>query len=148
MQKKNKQAGFTILEVLLSLTLIALIAGFSIPLYHKLQMNNDLDIAAVIMAQTLRRAQMLSQAVDGDTNWGVYAQSGSITLFQGASYVERNTELDEVFSVPTTITPSGTREFVYSKFFGLLQKTGTLTLTSDNNETRNLVINEKGIITY
>lgn len=142
------QSGFTMLEVLLSVALIALIAGLSIPVYQTLQLRNELDIAAATTAQTLRRAQVLSRAVDGDTSWGLYAQSGSITLFQGTSYAGRNTGFDEVFSVPTTITPSGTQEFVYAKFSGLPQSIGTLTLTSDNNETRNITINEKGTITY
>lgn len=136
------------MEVLLSVALIALIAGLSIPVYQTLQVRNDLDVAATTATETLRRAQVLSQAVDGDARWGVHMQSGSITLFQGASYASRNEEFDEVFAVPTVITPSGTKEFVYAKFSGLPQTTGTLTLTSDNDETRNITVNEKGTITY
>lgn len=148
LKQKQNNTGFTLLEVLLSVAIIALIAGLSIPVYQTLQLRNELDIAAVTAAQTLRRAQVLSQAVEGDANWGVYAQSGSITLFQGASYAGRDSGFDEVFNVPTTITPSGTQEFVYSKFSGLPQSTGALTFTSDNDETRNITINEKGTITY
>ena len=140
--------GFTLLEVLLSIAIIAGLAGMSIPVYQALQMRNDLDIATVTAAQTLRRAQTLAQAVDGDTSWGVYTQSGSITLFRGTSYASRDTDVDEVFTVPTTITPTGRQEFVYIKFSGVPQNTGTLTLTSEANEIRNITVNGKGTIIY
>ncbi len=81
-------AGFTLLELLLSAAIISALAGLSLPIYRTLIKKNDLDIAANTMASSLRRAQVLSQAVDGDTTWGVKAQSGSIVIFKGASYSE------------------------------------------------------------
>ncbi|OGI26088.1 MAG: hypothetical protein A3J76_04010 [Candidatus Moranbacteria bacterium RBG_13_45_13] len=144
---KNAQ-GFTLLEVLLSVAAIAIIAGISIPIYQSFQVRNDLDIAAVEIAQTLRRAQVLAQAVDGDTSWGAYIQLGNITLFKGTSYVARDTNFDEVFDAPTSITPSGVSEIVFTKFTGLPQTTGTITLTSNANETRNITINAKGMVSY
>jgi len=143
-----KNAGFTLLEILLSIAVISLIAGISIPIYQSFQVRNDLDIATVEIAQSLRRAQILSQAVDGDTSWGVSVQSASITLFKGTSYAARDTAFDELFDVPTSITPSGVSEIVFSKFFGNPQTIGTVTLTSNANETRTITINEKGMVSY
>ncbi|KKT34575.1 MAG: hypothetical protein UW24_C0026G0001, partial [Parcubacteria group bacterium GW2011_GWA2_44_12] len=37
-----KNAGFTLIEVLLSITAIAIIAGISIPVYQSFQNRNDL----------------------------------------------------------------------------------------------------------
>ena len=140
--------GFTLLEVLLSIGLITVLAGLSLPVYQALQNRNDLDITAVTVAQTLRRAQLLSQAMDGDTSWGISIQTGSITLFRGTSYAARDTSFDEVFDVPTSITQSGVGEVVFAKFTGMPQTTGTITLTSSTNEVRNLILNAKGTITY
>ncbi len=142
------RSGFTLIEIILSIGLVSLLAAISIPLYQTFQVRNDLDIAAVTEVQNLRRAQLLAQAVDGDTNWGVYATSGSITLFQGLSYATRATTSDDVVSVPTSITPTGTLEMVFTKFTGLPQASTTVIFNSSVNETRTISINAKGTISY
>ena len=148
MKKQKTTRAFTLIEVLLSVAAIAAIAGMSAPIYQSFQVRNDLDIAATTMAQSFRRAAVLAEASDGDTSWGVRVQSGSITLFKGASYAARDTTLDEIFAVPTSITPSGTSEIVFAKFTGLPTATGTTTLTSSTNEIRTITINAKGMVSY
>ena len=145
---KKNNAGFTLIELLLSIAVIILIAGMSAPVYQSFQVRNDLDIATVATAQSLRRAQILSQAVDGDTSWGVKVQTGSSVLFKGANYATRDTVYDEIFDVPESIAPSDVSEIVFTKFTGLPQTTGTIIYTSNANETRTITINVEGTISY
>lgn len=140
--------GFTLIEIILSLATITAIAGISLPIYQSFQVRNDLDIAAVTIVQSIRRAHVLAHASDGDTSWGVHAQNGSMTLFKGASYATRDTSFDELFDMPTSITASGATEILFAKFSGLPQTTGTLTLTSNTNETRTITINAQGMVSY
>ncbi len=144
---RNSHAGFTLLELLLSVAIVALLAGLSLPVYRTLMQKNDLDIATTSVGQSLRRAQVLSQAVDGDTTWGVNTQNYHITIFKGASFAARDTNFDETFDVPITISISGTTEVVFTKFTGLPQTTGTINL-STANDSRLVTINAKGTITY
>ncbi|MBI2645181.1 prepilin-type N-terminal cleavage/methylation domain-containing protein [Candidatus Uhrbacteria bacterium] len=144
-QTKN---GFTLLESLLVIATITALAGIALPIYQSFHVRNDLDIAAVTIAQGIRRAQALAQASDGDTSWGVRAQSGSITLFKGASYAARDVSFDELFDLQNSITADGTTEIIFTKFSGHPQTTGTLTLISNTNETRTLTINAKGMVAY
>lgn len=144
--KKNR--GFSILEVVLSICLIGILTSMTIPMYQGVQSRNNLDIAAMQMTQSLRRAQILSQAVDGDTAWGLYVQNGSITLFKGTSYTTRDTDFDETFIVPTNLAFTGLSEIVFTQFSGMPQTTGTITITSPSNEIRTLTINAKGMVEY
>jgi prepilin-type N-terminal cleavage/methylation domain-containing protein len=148
MAMRAKRKGFTLPEVMVSLATISAIAAVSIPIYQSFLARNDLDIAAATIAQISRRAQLLAEASDGDTSWGVMLQTGSVTLFKGASYAARDTAYDSAFDVPGSIAPSGLSEVVYAKFTGLPQTTGTYTITSATNETRNIAINSKGTVSY
>lgn len=140
--------GFTLVEILLSVATVAIIAGISVSTYQSFQVRNDLSIAATAVAQSLRRAQMLSQAVDGDTSFGLKIQSGSIVVFKGISYASRDISFDEQFDVPSSITPSGLSEIVFTKFTGMPNTAGTIIFTSSINETRNITINQKGMVDY
>lgn len=146
-KRLNSKQGFTLLELLLSVAIIAILAGLSLPVYRTLLSKNDLDIATTTTAQSLRRAQMLSQAVDGDTTWGLKIQSSSIVIFKGASFASRDTTFDETFSMPSTIGVLGTTEIVFAKMTGLPQSTGTVSLTSET-DTKTVTINGKGTVTF
>lgn len=140
--------GFTLLEVLLSLSVVAVLSGLLIPAYILLQGRNDLDLAAQSVAAQLNRAQTLSQAVANDEQWGVYVQEGSSTLFQGSDYASRSAAFDEIIELSGNIDVSGTQEFVFAKLTGETEGPGSFTLISGNNETREITINEKGVVEY
>lgn len=143
-----KKNGFTLLEVLLTVATISLLAAISMPVYQNFQVRNDLDVAAAEAAQSLFRAQALSVGMEGDSSWGVRVQSGAIVLFRGVNFSARDSAYDEFFTVPASIIPSGVQEVVFTKFSGLPQTTGTIILTSNTNEIRNIIINSKGMVTY
>lgn len=145
--KKGLQ-GFTIVEVLLSVVLLSMIAGMSIPLSRVFLERNELDQTTTTLAQTLRRAQFMSIAQDGDSAWGVKVTSSSILLFKGASYATRDQLLDESISIAPIIMASGLSEVVFQKGTGLPTTTGTSTFTSYTNEIRNVTINQKGMVDY
>lgn len=142
------ERGFTLLEVLLSVALIAILTGISVPSFHLLMVSNDLDNTSNNLVQSLRRARGLSRAVDGDVSWGVNINSVNITLFKGSSFVNRDTNSDEIFEMPGNVTPSGIGEVVFEKFSGNPQTTGDIILKTSNNESRNITINPKGMIEY
>jgi prepilin-type N-terminal cleavage/methylation domain-containing protein len=146
--QRRLKSGFTLIEMLLSVGLLAIIAGMSLPVYQSFQVRNDLDIAATTLAQSLRRAQALSQAAEGDTTSGVSLQSGSIVVFRGASYATRDATFDEVFAMPASIAITGISEVVFAKLTGLPLAAGTTTFTSLHNEVRSVTLNAKGTVSY
>ncbi len=146
---KNNQRGFTLLEVLLSVGIITVLAGISIPVYMSFNNRNDLDLAAQSLADSLRRAETYSRGVSNDSQWGVEIQTGAITLFKGAVFSSRDTSYDEVTILPGSFAVSGLNEVVFAKLSAAPSATGNISLTSSNlNETRTVTINAKGMVDY
>lgn len=146
MTMKNRN-GFTLIELLLALAIIGILAGLSVPVYRIMLSKNDLSIAAVSIAQGMRRAQMHAQAVDGDTGWGIKVATGASTVFQGKTYAARIASYDEITSISPLVLPSGLTEVDFTKFTGTPSATGSLTLTTPN-DTQTITVNVKGVVSY
>src|SRR5688500_3965785 len=154
MLRPPRERGFTLIEVLMSVVIIGMLVGMSLPIYQSFQTRNDLAIATEGVAGMLRRAQTyargMSNTIQNDTAlWGVHVEVGSATLFKGASYAARDTSLDEVMSIPATFSVAAS-DVRFSKMYGLPTATGTVaTITTNNtNDSRTITINAKGMVSY
>ena len=143
---RHDSRGFTLLEVLLAGSVIALIAGFMLPVSVALKNRTDLDTAATGLTQSLRRASSLAHSNRDNSRWGVRVESGVIVLFHGSNYQSRDVTYDEITSISPSISASGTTEFVFEKLTGDLGANRTIALTF-GAEQRTITINAKGIIT-
>lgn len=141
-------AGFTLLELLLSVVLIGMIMGISLPVYESFTRRNDLDLAAQNIVNSVRRAQTYARAVKGDSVWGVAVQPSGITLFKGASFAGRDTAFDEAVVLPGSIVPSGSSEIAFAKLSAAPLAAGAFTLTSNTNDARTVTINAEGMVEY
>lgn len=144
----SRQAGFTLVEMLLSVTIIGIITGMALPVYETFVRRNDLDLAAQNLVGALRRAETYSRASNYNSGWSVEIQSSAVTLFRGNSFLLRNTAYDESFTLPGTVTWSGLGEVQFTELSGAPNITGTVTLTSNANDNRVITINSKGMIDY
>jgi len=148
MKKKRKKSGFTLIELLLSVALIAVIGAMGAPVYQAFQNKNDLHVATMVITQNLRRAQILSQASEGDSSWGVHIKSGLVTLFKGGDYNTRELDYDELSDISNSISISGDTEGVFSKQLGELNDDKSFPLTSLNKEEKTIQVNRKGMVEY
>lgn len=144
---KYSQNGFTILEMLLVVSLIGLLVGVSAPVLSRLQRSNDLVVAQRSLIQAHRRSQQLSRSSVNDQTWGVKIQTGSITTFIGPSYALRDNTYDELFEISNTIIISGVNETIYSKTSAAPSVTGSTSLQNDG-QTKVTTVNAKGTIDY
>jgi prepilin-type N-terminal cleavage/methylation domain-containing protein len=142
----RKTSGFTLIEVLLSVALIGMLAGLSLPVYASFQTRNELAITTTTTTEMIRRAQQYSRSGLTDGQWGVAIQSNTATLFKGTSYATRDTTQDETSSIPTGMVAGGLGEVVFSKLSGLPTATGSMTLTSSTGDVRTITINAKGMV--
>ena len=144
---RGKTKAFTLVEVLLAVSLIIAIGGISISVNQNLNLKNDLEIATISTAQTVRKAQMLSREGYRDSRWGVKIQTGELTLYKGESYELRDANFDEKIVIPSGIEISGANDFNFSKLDGAPQQSGNLNLKIKPYE-NNISVNEKGTVSY
>lgn len=142
-----RQHGFTLLEVLLSVTIIATLAGVSLPIYNSFAVRNDLDLTTQQVVNTLRRAQTYARGMEEDSAWSVEVQASAVTLFKGTNFAARDTSDDEVVALGSA-SASGLGEVQFAKLTAAPNATGTITITSNANETRTITINAKGVVNY
>lgn len=144
----NKQAGFTLIEALLSVVILAAITGISLPIYQTFARQNDLDLSTQSIVSMLRRAETYARASNTDNAWSVTIQSGVATLYQGTNYASRDTAYDETYDIPETVSTSGLSTIQFAKFTATPNTTGAITLTSTTNSTRTVTINAKGMVKF
>jgi len=143
-----KSAGFTLVEVLLSVVIITMLTGLSLPLYESFVRRNDLDLTTQSIAAMIRRAETYSRGAKSDTAWGVEFQASGVTLFKGTSFSGRDTNYDETVAIPASVTPTGLSELTFTKLTGAPNTTGSLALASTTNTTRTITVNAKGVVDY
>jgi prepilin-type N-terminal cleavage/methylation domain-containing protein len=142
------QHGFTLVELLLSVAILTLLTGLSLPVYETFVRRNDLDLTTQSVVSSIRRAETYARANNGDNTWGVKFASNGVTLFEGASYATRDTTSDEPINIPNTVTVTGTSEIVFSKLSATPSATASVTLSSTTNDTRTVTVNGEGMVDY
>lgn len=145
----SNERGFSLIEMLLSVAIISLLVGLSMPVYQSFQQRNDLDLTTQSVAEMLRRAQTYARGVKSDSPWGVRVSAGSAVLFKGTSYATRDTNFDEATTLSPALSVSGLSDIHFSKLTAIPSTTGSVTLTDNTiNETRTITINAKGMVSY
>lgn len=147
----NNNNGFSLIEMLLSLAIIAIIAGLSAPVYFSYVAGNEFGLAIDTGVRSLRRAQFLAQNSDRDSNWGTYFATSSITIYAGASYAGRDSNYDERYDFPTTVT-STVVDINFNKLTGETASAST-TLRSDvvadnSGDGVTISVNNKGMVNF
>lgn len=145
MGKINKK-GFTLLELLLVVALMGVLAVIAAPMYLSLQAENEMSITSITIGDILRRAQLKSQAVDGDSAWGVEIKKGNLTIFKGQNFANRIQTFDENYGIANTVTLSGLTEVIFSPLLGIPNTVGPIKLEHLDGRKSQLSINELGII--
>jgi type II secretory pathway pseudopilin PulG len=138
--------AFSFLEIILTVAIIGIIAGASVPVYLSYQIKNNLDMKVSVISQSWRQAQLLAQNSKNDSAWGVKIEVDKVVVFSGDSYALRDPALDIIFTTANNLVVSGNDEIVFSKFYGWSNLTGATTMTAPDGQIKSLSLNEKGTV--
>ena len=92
--------GFTLIEMLLSVALLTVIVGISIPIYESTISVQAGKSEQYELVTLLRLAQTYSRARVQEDTWSVHFKDHTATLFAGNSFGVRDVSKDFVIDVP------------------------------------------------
>lgn len=138
-----KHSGLTLLEILISLGILAVISAISWPAVSNIYLDYQMTAERDNLIAILRKAQSL--AMSNLSPCGVYISAQQYIIFKGNSYAERLPELDEKFAKSSNINISGLSEIVFSALDGVPDKTGIFNLSNGQGNIF-IQINEEGTI--
>lgn len=144
----KKLLGFTFVEIILVVALLAVSSGMVAPIYFSAKNKDDLSNSVHIVVSSLRRAQLFSMAVKEDSSWGVKMVDNDIVIFKGDNYLSREVEWDESFSINKNISQSGIDEIFFSKLNGRPNVNGDIVLGNNSGNSLIININSLGVVNY
>jgi prepilin-type N-terminal cleavage/methylation domain-containing protein len=136
--------GFTFIEFLIVISIIAVLLILTVPLGLDFYRNQQLDSVTQEVLQNLRRAHIDAMSQSG-YSFGAQFGSEEYVLFQGESAATGENE--EIFDIPGAISFSGINEVVFSKLTGEPSITGDINITNGISTTT-ISINSLGRLAY
>lgn len=139
--------GYSMVEMLLVVAIVAMIFSFSIPFGLRFYRTQIIIAARNDITSNLLKAKQRAVLQKNDSNFGVKIDSSvhNFVLFQGDSFDDRMTDLDEMYDLPANINVSGLTEIVFSKLTGIPNVTGTTTI-SYFDFSQSILVEESGNI--
>ncbi len=150
---RRRRTGFTIVELLIVIGIIAVLAAAASPIYGNLQISAQLNENISQIIQTTRIAREYSVARLNNASHGVYFEINAgaddrFILYQGDSYAARDADYDRAVSLDSALSLSAAiagNEVNFSKGLGLPNATGTVAVTHDTKGSRIMLVNDFGM---
>ena len=145
---KNK-TGFTLVEILVVIGIIALLSALTFPLFRNFQKQTDLIDSAEKIVSALRLAQYKTLASDQDDQWGVFFSTSTslnqYVLFKGQNYQSRDASFDTVYQLTKLveiqeINLNQSSEVVFNPVIGSTDQFGDILIRLKNNHQKTSLI--------
>lgn len=145
MNRESKAKGFTLIEVILTMSLITIVALVASPFYGRFLSAQEISIVEDELSGSFAKAQMYSMLGKSDALWGVAVRDEQIILFQGDSYSDRDQSFDEVFVMQGKVSVTGFSEVVFAKVTGKPNVMPAFTV-SGSGVTDTFILNTAGVL--
>jgi prepilin-type N-terminal cleavage/methylation domain-containing protein len=146
----SNHKGFTLIEVLIVIGIMAIIAGFGMWVSHDVFRGTAFRNERDIVVSVLSKARSNSMNNLNQTSHGVYINSSSYILFQGSTYDPADPKNIEV-KASANISNSGPVSIVFDQITGNVPAANgteiSIALNSDNNSGI-IKINQEGRINW
>lgn len=156
---RQKNKGFSLLEMLLSIAIITMLLGVGIPYFYDSFLREGQQVTSTSLVHYLQsaRSRTLLHVYNPSAGdfWGVHVDDKAklIVLFNGKDYSGRDIEFDEEFNYNSAITIDSS----VGNNFDIVFAPGTGVLLSNQNidikiyhlqKTERITVNGFGVVTY
>jgi prepilin-type N-terminal cleavage/methylation domain-containing protein len=146
--------GYTLLEVLIVISIIGIVASIIISGFREMQFRHELDLNAEKVVEIIREARSRTLSSQNASQYGVHIGTTDLTTFVGTAYVAGTatnvkynlTGTDTIIAV--TLTGGGS-DIVFRRLSGETAQDGTITISSSNTgATRVVTVYKTGLVEF
>lgn len=149
----GSQRGFTFIEILVAIAIVAILGAASAATYKNVSESSSLKMAGSEVYTALTSAREKTLGGENDTVYGVHVSTTTITQFVGPTYVA-GAATNRVYTFVGGITAtsslitSGT-DVVFKRLTGEAQQGGTIYVrNSAGTSTTTIVVHDSGLVEY
>ncbi len=144
--------GFTLIEILVSLSILVIIAGIAVTAFQDFARFQRYEQSVAELTSLIEESRTDARSAVDELNHGVKIFSSSLVQFTGSSYVGGSpsnitTNFNSVTLIPDF--PGGVSEIVFSQLTAIPSATGTIDIVNpDIPATTTIAITAAGVIQY
>lgn len=136
--------AFSLLELLLSIGIVAIFSGIIYPVSINLYRRSSVDATTDTIIQHLQHAQRFADYNRFDSPWGVHINDNKILIFAGTSRETRDTDQDITSPIPKSVTVDE-RTYIFERLTGIPDNAGAFRVRNDL-KTNTIRIAPNGVI--
>ncbi|HEY4508129.1 MAG TPA: prepilin-type N-terminal cleavage/methylation domain-containing protein [Candidatus Paceibacterota bacterium] len=148
----NASRGFTLVEVLVSLAVLAIISVIGLNSFSTVNTGKALDIETEKVISLIAKARALTLSAKDGAAYGVHFEERKTVLFKGPTYsagASGNQEqaLNDAVRISAVALTGGGAEVLFAKLTGATAQSGTVALAAvrDASKTRVITIAATGV---
>lgn len=145
--------GFTLMEVLLVIAILAVLTAISAPMYRSFIKTSELNSVSKTIISFLKEARSKSMSGNLGLKWGVHFVNSSADYYESFStptdYNDSSKNVVATTSLPLGVNftePVSTSNIIFGKINGTTTATTTITFTSADNESKTVTVTPIGNI--
>lgn len=136
------QSGVTLIELLLTIALIAILAAVAAPLGSRSFIAQQQAATASMLRSSLSKAQTQAMGIRNDTSWGVCLTGDTIRLYSGSCGAPG---ISEDYTIPDSITVTGLSDVTFDAVRGAPSVALSINIASTSDSTT-VSMNDTGMI--